>query len=157
MVQIDFGIGWHNYRFVQRTKKAVGNFNYYEFKKALIFKKTHTLRSRKGGHKISSPIVFLESLHYTYNCRVEIGKIVCGLALEYSKSNEPSCMTSCEVETSPSVVIEHSKTTDTWFAKVIRAKSGRTRVNIGRTHSYSIVSLLHSTCQHSDFTSYRRQ
>ena len=28
---------------------------------------------------------------------------------KYSKSNEPSCMTSCEVETSPSVAVEHSK------------------------------------------------
>ena len=28
---------------------------------------------------------------------------------EYSKSYEPSCMTSCEVETSPSVAVEHNK------------------------------------------------
>jgi len=57
-------------------------------------------------------------------------------------------MTTCEVQTSPSVAIEHSKLKtyelQTWFAEVIHDKPRGTWVKIGRTHSYSIVTLTHS-------------
>ena len=60
---------------------------------------------------------------FTLKVSLSFGVKLDSLALEYSKSYEPSSMTSCEVETSPSVAVELSKsniwTTDTWFAEVI--------------------------------------
>ena len=46
---------------------------------------------------------------FTLIVSLSFGVKSASLALEYSKSYEPSCMTSCEVETSPSVAVEHSK------------------------------------------------
>ena len=40
---------------------------------------------------------------------LSFGLKLVSLALEYSKPHKPSCMTSCEVETLPSVAAEHSK------------------------------------------------
>ena len=46
---------------------------------------------------------------FTLKVSLSLGVKSASLAHEYIKSYEPSCMTSCEVETSPSVAVEHSK------------------------------------------------
>ena len=48
---------------------------------------------------------------FTLKVTLSFGVKSASLALEYSKSYEPSCMTSCEVETSPSVAVEHKNRT----------------------------------------------
>ena len=55
-------------------------------------------------------------------------------------------MASCEVETSPSLAVEYSKSGHA-LVEHIRPMSGSNRVKVGRAHSYSIVTLTHSLTQ----------
>ena len=55
-------------------------------------------------------------------------------------------MASCEVETSPFLAVEYSKSGHA-LAEHIRDMSGSNRVKVGRAHSYSIVTLTHSIAQ----------